>query len=154
LTWIAEDYTDSESSAAAIYRIIRQRLLTSSRDNILPVVYVIDSILKNVKGFYLSIIEKDAIEWMSIVFHKLHDSQRMRLEKVWRTWNEFKLFPHDSWKLIGSCFEGTTSISNVLSPAAVLETAGITRTVRTFPFLLGKSIDSFQTVHFTYLSSF
>lgn len=130
---IAEDYADSESSAGAIYRIIRQRLLNTSRDNMLPVVYVIDSILKNVKGFYLNILEKDAIDWMPIVFQQLHETQRVKLEKVWKTWDEFKLFPLESWKAIGRCFGDRSSVPNTAIVSTVSEVAGISRTVRILP---------------------
>ena len=111
-------------------------MLNTSRDNLLPVVYVIDSILKNVKGLYLNILEKDAIEWMPIVFQKLDETQRLKLEKVWKTWDEFKLFPQESWKAIGRCFaDRSSSNAQTTSSNTISEIAGITRTVRTIQFL-------------------
>lgn len=143
---IAEDYVDSIISAEKIYHIIHHRLIsTTNRDNLLPIVYVIDSILKNVKGCYIRILEKDAIHWIPIIYSKLHyETQRMKLEKVWKTWNEFKLFSVDSWKIMGQCFsnsgEDNQRLNNnnktidLTSSSAInntiLDTAGIMRTVR------------------------
>jgi pre-mRNA cleavage complex 2 protein Pcf11 len=127
---IAEDYADSESSAGAIYGIIRQRLLKTTRENMLPLVYVLDSILKNVKGNYVNILEKDAIDWMPIVYQKLQDAQRAKLQKVWKTWNEFKLFSTENWKAIGRCFDDRSSVASIGLPTTISQVAGITRTVR------------------------
>jgi pre-mRNA cleavage complex 2 protein Pcf11 len=50
LSMVAEDHADSLQSAAAIYNVIREPLISPSvhSDRKLPLVYVIDSILKNV----------------------------------------------------------------------------------------------------------
>lgn len=124
---IAGDYAESKSSAGSIYQIIRERLLATSRDNMLPLVYLLDSILKNVRGFYIEIVQDDAANWMPMVYHKLQDAQQAKLKKVWNTWEEFKLFSTEAWKAMGSCFDNQSgSILN----SAVSDVAGIARTVR------------------------
>lgn len=124
---IADDHKESKASANAIYNVIRKRLLNTSRDNMLPLVYVLDSILKNAKGYYVEIVEADAAGWMSSVNEKLQDTQRAKLQKVWRTWNEFKIFSEESWKAMGRCFDDRASGKAVGS--TVSEVAGISRTV-------------------------
>jgi pre-mRNA cleavage complex 2 protein Pcf11 len=109
LSMIAEDYSVSfPESSSKIYRAIRDLLLSKdvSSDCKLPLVYVIDSILKNVKGLYIEIMQKDIIQWMEPVYTMLNgnDMARTKLRKVWNTWNEFKIFPLDEWKNMGKCF--------------------------------------------------
>lgn len=151
---IAEDYTESLASASAIYSIIRQRMLnTTNRDNILPIVYLIDSILKNVKGCFVALLEKDAIEWMPTVYQKLNEIQRVKLEKVWKTWNEFKIFSLDSWRAMGKCFAERVSGSSaaVSSFTAVTEITGITRTVRILTLFSSQHSSNLQITNFSFL---
>ena len=129
LSIIAGDHADSKSSAAAIYRIIRERLLSTSRDNMLPLVYVLDSILKNVKGFYIDMVQEDAAEWMPKVYEKLQDTQRAKLKKVWETWDKFSLFSSDAWRNMGRCFDNQSSGKGLVG-TNLSTVAGIARTVR------------------------
>ena len=127
---VAEDHAASGKSAAAIYKTIRQRLMTSSPALLLPLVYVLDSILKNAKGQYVTIIENDASNWIPEVHRKLpDDAQRGKLQKVWRTWQEFNIFPPDKWKLMGACFDLRVDEKALTSSSD--KVAGISRTVRT-----------------------
>jgi hypothetical protein len=127
---VAEDHADSALSAKALYEIIRERMLHTSTENMLPLVYVLDSILKNAKGHYITVVEKDAANWMPVVYKRLPDPQRAKLEKVWRTWNEFKVFNPESWKSMGACFDSRLSDKAIGSSTA--KVAGISRTVRRF----------------------
>jgi pre-mRNA cleavage complex 2 protein Pcf11 len=123
LTMVAEDHADTKASAKAIYDIIRKRIMSTSRDNLLPLVYVLDSILKNVKGKFIDVVEFDVANWMPVVYRQLQKPQRAKLQKMWRSWNAFKIFSADSWKAMGECFDdegSSTKSTNV---------AGITRTV-------------------------
>jgi len=92
-------------------------------------VYVIDSILKNVKGFYISVIQEDAEKWLPIVSSKLDDEQRSRLKKVWQTWNEAHLFDVDKWKAMGRCFNAEASSGNPVAVSVLQPVAGIARMV-------------------------
>ena len=99
LSMAAEDFVTSQASAQTIYNCIRSRLVDcttpgiSSPDRKLPLVYVLDSLLKNVKGVYIKIIQDDAATWMSTVyeiFDKANkENEKARLKKVWNTWKEF-----------------------------------------------------------------
>jgi hypothetical protein len=119
---VAEDHSETKASAKAIYDIIRKRIMSTSRDNLLPLVYVLDSILKNVKGKFIRVIEVDVANWMPVVYRQLQKPQRAKLQKVWKTWNECKIFSSDSWKAMGECFDEGDS-------AKATTVAGITRTV-------------------------
>jgi pre-mRNA cleavage complex 2 protein Pcf11 len=94
----------------------------------LPLVYVLDSILKNVKGFYIDLVQDDAARWMPTVHEKLQDAQRAKLKKVWQTWNECQIFSTDAWKAMGLCFDN--SIGKNIVGSSLSSVAGIKRTVR------------------------
>mmetsp|Transcript_13049 Transcript_13049/g.15311 ORF Transcript_13049/g.15311 Transcript_13049/m.15311 type:complete len:572 (+) Transcript_13049:16-1731(+) len=109
LSMIAEDYSDAfPKSSSNIYHAIRGLLLSRdiSPDCKLPLVYVIDSILKNVKGDYIQIMQDDIHDWMGAVSQMLEndDTAQTKLRKVWNTWREFNIFPEHSWKKMGRCF--------------------------------------------------
>jgi pre-mRNA cleavage complex 2 protein Pcf11 len=109
LSMIAEDYSISfPHSCTKIYHAIRDLLLSREvkPDCKLPLVYVIDSILKNVKGLYVDIMKKDIQTWMQYVYDILYgdEASRTRLRKVWDTWNRFQIFNEDEWKEMGQCF--------------------------------------------------
>lgn len=103
---VAEDHADSPKSAAALYDCIRTPLTSPnvSKERKLPLVYVLDSILKNVKGEYIRIVEKDAKTWMPLVYNALPEDQGKKLKRVWNMWRDVKLFSEDSWKEMGECF--------------------------------------------------
>jgi pre-mRNA cleavage complex 2 protein Pcf11 len=129
---IAEDYKDAVGSATKLYHILRQRLLSCKASEKLPVLYVLDSVLKNCKGCYIEIVEQDAASWMAVVYNQLDANGQQKLQKVWRTWNEFQLFSSVSnWKHMGRCFteiNAAVALSSTQFPAV----AGISRTVRAF----------------------
>jgi pre-mRNA cleavage complex 2 protein Pcf11 len=124
---VAEDHADSSSSAKSIYNVIRQRLSSTSRDNLLPLVYLIDSILKNVKGEYIPIIEKDAKDWLSTVHGKLPPPQQAKLQRVFKTWGENHIFTPESLKIMGRCFDDRTSGKTIGANVTQIA-AGISRT--------------------------
>lgn len=115
LSMAAEDFASSPTSASTIYECIRSRLVDrtspgiSSLDRKLPLVYVLDSLLKNVKGVYIKIIQDDAADWMSNVYEMFDkankEAEKARLKKVWNTWREFGVIKdEDKWRQIGQCF--------------------------------------------------
>ena len=115
LSMAAEDFVSSPTSAKTIYDCIRSRLVDqttpgiSSPDRKLPLVYVLDSLLKNVRGVYVRIIQDDAQNWMSTVydiFDKANkEDEKARLKKVWNTWkNQGAITDEERWRQIGQCF--------------------------------------------------
>jgi pre-mRNA cleavage complex 2 protein Pcf11 len=123
---VAEDHAESATSARAIYSVIRHRLLSTSRDNLLPLVYLIDSILKNVKGQYIAAVEKDAQAWMSTVHGQLTTAQQAKLQRVFQTWSDARIFTPESLKIMGRCFDQRTSGRAIGSNVTTV--AGIHRT--------------------------
>jgi hypothetical protein len=70
-------------------------------------------------------VEKD-FRWIQVIYDKLPSVQKPKLQKVHRTWQEFHLFPDETWRTMGRCFEpnpvsGRTTVSSA---------SGIARTVR------------------------
>jgi pre-mRNA cleavage complex 2 protein Pcf11 len=106
LSMVAEDHADSKQSAAALYDCIRKPLVSPrvSRDRKLPLVYVLDSILKNVKGEFIPLVEQDAKTWMPVVYQVLPEDQRAKLKRVWNMWRDVNLFSLEHWKQMGECF--------------------------------------------------
>lgn len=167
LSMIADDYKDSLASANKLYQILRQRLLrsnsgiassnntTGGAELLLPVLYVLDSVLKNCRGCYVRIVQNDAATWMPAVYRRLDAAGRGKLQKVWRTWHEFRLFDDDGanngaaqWREMGRCFTdggggggshndkaaasatAAASASSGPAPQMPAVVAGIARTVR------------------------
>ena len=134
LSMIAEDYSISfPKSCSCIYFAIRDLLLSKDvkPDCKLPLVYVIDSILKNVKGLYIVIMQEDIQKWMGGVYMLLEGNElaRTKLRRVWNTWNEFKIFSEDDWKSMGKCFtdEDDKAAASKKSADAITKAAGIER---------------------------
>ena len=133
LSMIAEDYSMSfPHSCTKIYHAIRDLLLSRDvkPDCKLPLVYVIDSILKNVKGLYIDIMKKDIHTWMQQVYDVLYgdEASRTRLRKVWDTWYRFQIFNEEEWKDMGQCFlKEDVNKSAKEATDAQLSSAGIER---------------------------
>jgi pre-mRNA cleavage complex 2 protein Pcf11 len=106
LSMVAEDHADSQKSAAAIYNVIRALLISPSvhSDRKLPLVYVLDSILKNVKGEFVSVIGPDVKEWLPVVYKAVPEDKKAKLKKVWNLWKEANVFAADEWEKMGRCF--------------------------------------------------
>ncbi len=146
LSMIAEDYSKSyHKSCLEIYNVIKELLLSHEMKPgcKLPLVYVIDSILKNAKGLYVDIMKDDfnnisssgrGVEiqnWMDDVYNFLQNDEmsRQKLRKVWNTWEHFNIFPHETWTKIGECFiEEDQKLHNAkLVADAKAKAAGIDR---------------------------
>lgn len=135
LSMIAGDYSKSfPKSSSNIYQSIRQLLVSDqiNADCKLPLVYVIDSILKNVKGLYVELMKDDIKQWMNLVFQQLETNEvsRAKLRKVWNTWKEFNIFPEEEWLEMGQCFlefeskeKAAKMIADVKAKAAGLQFA-------------------------------
>mmetsp|Transcript_39243 Transcript_39243/g.118021 ORF Transcript_39243/g.118021 Transcript_39243/m.118021 type:complete len:504 (+) Transcript_39243:466-1977(+) len=103
---VAEDFKDSKKAAVSIYGCIRDLLMsrTISSDRKLPLVYLVDSILKNVKGQFIPLVELDAKEWLAVAHDVVSDEQKKKIRRVWNTWREFRIFGEGSLKAMGRCF--------------------------------------------------
>lgn len=118
LSMVAEDHAESSRNAAAIYNVIRESLISTDVhcDRKLPLVYVVDSILKNVKGKFIPIVENDAAEWVPVVYRELPEDKRVKLEKVWNLWNKGSsagVFAKDKWEEMGKCFSDKSASSSM-----------------------------------------
>lgn len=133
---VAEDHADSRTNAAAIYNVIRDRLVATnvSSEYKLPLVYVIDSILKNVRGEFIPVIELDVKNWLPIVYQALPDDQRVKLKKVWNLWKDAGVFEESKWREMGRCFSDSNvvdlSSDDPVTTNPSLVKAGITWGVR------------------------
>ncbi|XP_014218936.1 uncharacterized protein LOC106647177 isoform X2 [Copidosoma floridanum] len=88
LTILAEDYIEH---APAIVEAVEAHLFKVSSEIKLPVLYLIDSIIKNVNKAYLRLFAKNIVNMFCHVFEKGNENTRMGMWKVRTTWNE--VFP-------------------------------------------------------------
>jgi len=108
LSMIAEDNSDCSASASAYYNCIRDLIITIPANRMLPLVYVVDSILKNVGGAFIRIIEMDVKHWFPVVHSALGIRQPellAKLKKVFTTWKEASFFKPDTLQEISACFQ-------------------------------------------------
>jgi hypothetical protein len=96
LTMIAEDYAPLERSASELYNLIRDMLLNPkvAVGRKLPLIYVIDSILKNAKGQYVPIIERTASEWIDATYKMIKHNvgERDKLRRIFYSWRDAGIF--------------------------------------------------------------
>lgn len=124
---VAEDHANSAKAAAAIYRCIQQPLLKGPRESKLPLVYVIDSILKNVKGKFTIIIQNDAKNWMPLVYTQINQDQKAKLKKTWNSWNQFNIFDEGPWREMGACFLTNDGVAQLAATSSASNDGGIVR---------------------------
>jgi len=112
LTMVAEDHGASPKAASSLYNCIRSLLMSPilQPERILPLVYVIDSILKNVKQQFIPLIETDAQEWIPVVYASLHKhattkAHNAKLKKVIHIWKEFQVFKTEAVQNMILCYE-------------------------------------------------
>jgi pre-mRNA cleavage complex 2 protein Pcf11 len=126
---VAEDYSETRKGAKAIYNIIRERLLsaTVAREKLLPLVYLVDSIIKNAKGNFVKVIQADAIHWMPAVYKRLDSAQNVKMQRVWKTWKDGRILSEASLNAIEQqCFQQSGSFASSSSPSSSPSGGGIT----------------------------
>lgn len=124
---VAEDHAQNPRAAHAIYRCIQQPLLQGPREIKLPLVYVIDSILKNVKGCFTAIIQNDAKHWMPLVYTQINQEQKEKLKKTWTSWKEFQIFNDATWREMGACFLTNDGVAQLAANSSTSYNGGIAR---------------------------
>ncbi|XP_013886046.1 pre-mRNA cleavage complex 2 protein Pcf11 isoform X2 [Austrofundulus limnaeus] len=88
LTILAEENTQF---AKDIVAIIEAQISKAPANEKLPVLYLVDSIVKNVGGEYLAVFAKNLITSFICVFEKVDENTRKSLFKLRSTWDE--VFP-------------------------------------------------------------
>ncbi|XP_020280817.1 uncharacterized protein LOC109853274 isoform X2 [Pseudomyrmex gracilis] len=88
LTMLAEDNIEH---APAIVQAVENHLQKVRSDIKLPVLYLIDSIVKNVNGDYLNLFTQNIVNTFCGVFEKVDENTRACMWKLRQTWND--VFP-------------------------------------------------------------
>ncbi|XP_012218940.1 pre-mRNA cleavage complex 2 protein Pcf11 isoform X2 [Linepithema humile] len=88
LTMLAEDNIEH---APAIVQAVETHLQKVRSDIKLPVLYLIDSIVKNVNGDYLNLFTQNIVNTFCGVFEKVDENTRASMWKLRQTWND--VFP-------------------------------------------------------------
>ncbi|XP_014281579.1 pre-mRNA cleavage complex 2 protein Pcf11 [Halyomorpha halys] len=88
LTMLAEDYIEH---APTIVRAVEAHLQKVNGDVKLPVLYLIDSIVKNVAKEYVSLFTQNIVSTFCTVFEQVDEKTRSQMFKLRQTWNE--VFP-------------------------------------------------------------
>ncbi|RWS00845.1 pre-mRNA cleavage complex 2 protein Pcf11-like isoform X1 [Dinothrombium tinctorium] len=89
LTMLADDYKDT--AAPEIVKCIEQRMHSVSPDKKLPLLYLMDSICKNINGVYVKLFTQNIVSTFCHVFEKADEKTRLSLYKLRQTWND--IFP-------------------------------------------------------------
>lgn len=89
LTMLAEDNLEN---AREIVKVIESHLQKVGPEIKLPVMYLIDSIVKNVGRQYLNLFTQSIVSNFCTVFEKVDEKTRMQLFKLRQTWNG--IFPN------------------------------------------------------------
>ncbi|XP_067140443.1 pre-mRNA cleavage complex 2 protein Pcf11 [Centruroides vittatus] len=89
LTMLAEDNLEN---AREIVKVIESHLQKVGPEIKLPVMYLIDSIVKNVGRQYLNLFTQSIVSNFCSVFEKVDEKTRMQLFKLRQTWNG--IFPN------------------------------------------------------------
>ncbi|XP_014218937.1 uncharacterized protein LOC106647178 [Copidosoma floridanum] len=90
LTILAEDYIEFASTIVEAVEAHLQKVQSSLK---LAVLYLIDSIIKNVNGVYSSLFANNIVQTFSGVFQKVDENTRGKMWKLRQTWNT--IFPAD-----------------------------------------------------------
>ncbi|XP_071642109.1 uncharacterized protein Pcf11 isoform X4 [Temnothorax longispinosus] len=88
LTMLAEDNIEH---ASAIVQAVEDHLQKVRSDIKLPVLYLIDSIVKNVNGDYLNLFTQNIVNTFCGVFEKVDENTRASMWKLRQTWSD--VFP-------------------------------------------------------------
>ena len=86
LTMIAEDYLGVNNGPKKIAELILERILTVDDTQKLPVLYLIDSICKNIGKDYIESFEPDIVSIFKHVFEHSDETTRAALFKLRSTW--------------------------------------------------------------------
>lgn len=89
LTMLADDYKDTK--APDIVRCVEQRLHQVTGDKKLPILYLLDSICKNIGEIYVKLFTQNIVSNFCDVFEKVDEKTRLSLYKLRQTWND--IFP-------------------------------------------------------------
>ena len=96
--------TAAENTAAAVagavVGFVEEQLIAASRPKgaagrILPLYYVIDSILKNVRSTYSDLFSRNAARLFEASHARADDATRKNLRRVAKTWQQDGVFPSD-----------------------------------------------------------
>ncbi|XP_054160515.1 polyadenylation and cleavage factor homolog 11-like [Oppia nitens] len=107
LTMLSEDYKDTK--APQIVSCIEHRLHEVSNDKKLPILYLLDSIIKNVGNTYVNLFTQNIVSTFCDVFEKVDEKTRLSLYKLRQTWAD--IFHHKKLYAID------VRIHNQLDPA-------------------------------------
>ncbi|XP_077983868.1 pre-mRNA cleavage complex 2 protein Pcf11-like isoform X2 [Glandiceps talaboti] len=86
LTMLAEEHAPF---ATHVVRLIEARLNKAKPTEKLPVLYLLDSILKNISGTYQGFFTHNIVETFCGVFEKVDEKTRQAMFKLRTTWNEY-----------------------------------------------------------------
>ena len=107
LTMLSEDYKDSK--APQIVKCIEQRLHSVAAEKKLPLLYLMDSICKNVGNPYTNLFTQNIVSNFCDVFEKVDEKTRLSLYKLRQTWST--IFP------VRKLYAVDTRIKSKLDPA-------------------------------------
>ena len=93
---LAEDYADDSLGANEFYDIIRTRMVSASTSDIfkLPLVYLVDSILNNAKGEFISVVGETITSVFFSVYSKIDDNSKKKFARLLSIWKKNRCVRH------------------------------------------------------------
>lgn len=125
---------NNKCEASVIVDMIESRLRAAQPEVILPILHVVDAILKHVGKEYISLFSFKLIKLLASIFPRITDEHKLKMLELRKTWG--KLFPktilfhldvrlndiHPSWVITTNVYVNpvffTTPISDFMEPGA------------------------------------
>ncbi|XP_066967762.1 pre-mRNA cleavage complex 2 protein Pcf11-like isoform X1 [Macrobrachium rosenbergii] len=127
LTMLAEE---NLTHASVIVRVIEEQIQTSNIK--LPLMYLIDSILKNVGKDYIKLFAQNIINTFTFVFEKSDEKTRKKLYELRHTWNE--VFPKSKLYMLDTKVQ---SVDPAWPVAAGTSSGAAAKTIHINPNVIG-----------------
>ncbi|XP_068232652.1 pre-mRNA cleavage complex 2 protein Pcf11-like isoform X1 [Palaemon carinicauda] len=127
LTMLADE---NLTHAAVIVKVIEEQIQSSNIK--LPLMYLIDSILKNVGKNYIKLFAHNIIDTFTFVFEKSDEKTRKKLYELRHTWNE--VFPKSKLYMLDTKVQ---SVDPAWPVAAGASGGGTAKTIHINPNVIG-----------------
>ncbi|GMI42170.1 hypothetical protein TrCOL_g12921 [Triparma columacea] len=95
ITMLAEDYADDSVGANEFYAIIQARMVSDETSALfkLPLVYLVDSMLNNAKGEFITVVGETITTVFLSVYSKIDDQSKKKLARLLTIWKKNSMFP-------------------------------------------------------------
>ena len=96
ITMLAEDYADDSVGANEFYAIIQARMVSDETSALfkLPLVYLVDSMLNNARGEFITVVGETITTVFLSVYSKIDDQSKKKLARLLTIWKKNRCVTH------------------------------------------------------------